>query len=190
MKFETFEVRTITNKEKKISIVFPPKTGTRSIIEWGKQNGFKGDINADHRNNTVYCLYRPFRERIASAVVQWLASKGNKDLKTIQSQWHLVEQHWSKDLYKQNTHLIPLQGWVDPQLVDVPILTSNLQAEMNKLADHHNLGSFSSHQNKTQDLLLEYVNANITENMWHQLESDPVYRVELETCTRWLTSTH
>ena len=184
----TAEVRTRSNYSAGISIVFPPKTGTRSIVEWANENGLKGDVNPDLTNQTVVCLYRNFRDRIASAIVQWLATKGRKDLHTIKENWHLVEEHWPK-IYNCNTHLIPLQGWVDPRRVDIAIHTDYLNEGMNKLAERYGFSEFRSHENKTQNELLNYVNSKITESMWQEVELDPVYKIEVEACINWQTLT-
>lgn len=184
----TAEIRTRSNYTAGISLVFPPKTGTRSIVEWANENGLKGDVDPDFTNQTVVCLYRNFRDRIASAVVQWLATKGKKDMDTIVTNWHLVEEHWPK-IYNCNTHLIPIQGWVDPKQVDIAIHTDHLNEEMNKLAKQYGFSEFNSHENKTQNELLDYVNSRITESMWQEIELDPVYKIEVDACTNWQTLT-
>ena len=188
MKSMTAEVRTRSNYSAGISIVFPPKTGTLSIVEWSNKNGFKGDPNPDFTNQTVVCLYRNFRDRIASAIVQWLASKGRKDLKTIEDNWHLVDEHWPA-IYNCNTHLVPIQGWVKPSRVDIAIHTDHLTEEMNKIAKQYGFTEFGSHENKTQSELLDYAHSRISESMWQQIESDPVYKIEVKTCTNWQTLT-
>lgn len=189
MKFMTGEVRTRSNYQAGVSIVFPAKTGTRSIVEWSDENGFKGDPNPDFDNQVVYCLYRDFRDRISSAIIQWLATKGRKDLDTLKSNWHLVLEHWPK-IYNQNTHLIPIQGWVDPKKVNVAIHTDNLNVEMNKLAKLYDFTPFAVWQNKTDQELLDFVKQSITESMWQEIEKDPVYQIEVDACTHWLTLTH
>lgn len=184
----TAEIRTRSDYDVGLSLVFPPKTGTRSIVEWANENGLKGDADPDFTNQTVICLYRNFRDRIASAVVQWLASKGKKDMDTIVSNWHLVEENWPK-IYNCNTHLIPIQGWVDPKQVDIAIHTDQLEASMNLIASRYGFTPFKTHENKTQQELLDYANNMITESMWEEIELDPVYKIEVEACTHWQTLT-
>ena len=188
MNFMTAEIRTRSNYSAGVSLVFPPKTGTRSIVEWANLNGLKGDVDPDFTNQTVVCLYRNFRNRIASAVVQWLATKGSKSLETIKENWQLVEEYWPQ-IYNCNTHLIPIQGWVDPKRVDIAIHTDRLNEGMNKLAEQFGFTKFHSHENKTSNELLDYANANITEGMWQQLETDPVYKIEVDARTHWQTLT-
>ena len=172
MGYNTRERRTLSNGRK--TIVFPPGTTTRSVVEWGRAHGYTArEQQWELRNTQVYCLYRPFRQRIVHSLCDWLYCFGEKDLDTVRANWHRVQPQWHR-LHQTNTNLIPIPGWIPPKFVDVPVRMSQLHTVFPDLE-----------QDEIDNTAVEFVNNSITETMWTALEQDQHYRPEVIAIDTW-----
>ena len=106
--------------ERKLLVV-PPCCGTEYAVATRRLNPTMQSRHTQHIHwevtpNRVYCLYRPFRQRIVYAIAQWLATYPG----TVDENWWRVDDAKGY-LDQQHPSLVPLWEWVPPKFVDEPV---------------------------------------------------------------------
>lgn len=170
--------------ERKLLVV-PPCCGTDYVVATRKlnprmQSRYTQSIHWEIKQYQVYCLYRPFRQRIVYAIAQWLSVYPG----TVDENWWRVDAARGY-LDQQHTALRGLWEWVPPKFVDVAVPYDHAPDlfEQWGLQTPSNMSVIES--TPIEDVWWIEDKINTYSHFWSELERSDAYRQEAKAIETW-----